>query len=281
MDWQAVSPLSVAAQSLFRSSRQSKDDWGAQHLKVLPTLLKSQVFFETATHQIGEIGGAGLILVVDELGKFLEYAAQHPSQVDMFVLQSLAEFAARSEDTPLFLLTILHQAFEQYAQRLGQSQREEWAKVQGRFEDVAFMEPTEQVLRLIGDAIEADHQVNASKALGKARSFLAVSVDLDLKPRQLDLRTNFLQLLENCLPLHPTVVLIVGQLFRRFAQNERSLFALLNSGEPHGLQDFLANSICNGNRLPLFSLPDLYDYIKHRIRKSTLWVKRWQKVGGN
>ena len=217
-------------------------------------------FFETATHQIGEIGGAGLILVVDELGKFLEYAAQHPSQGDMFVLQSLAEFAARSEDTPLFLLTILHQAFEQYAQRLGQSQREEWAKVQGRFEDVAFMEPTEQVLRLIGDAIEADHHVNASKALDKARRFLGVSVDLDLKPRQLD-TYEFLQLLENCLPLHPTVALIVGQLFRRFAQNERSLFALLNSGEPHGLQDFLANSICNGNRLPLFSLPDLYDYI--------------------
>ena len=217
-------------------------------------------FFETATHQIGEIGGAGLILVVDELGKFLEYAAQHPSQGDMFVLQSLAEFAARSEDTPLFLLTILHQAFEQYAQRLGQSQREEWAKVQGRFEDVAFMEPTEQVLRLIGDAIEADHHVNASQSLDKARSFLAVSVDLDLKPRQLD-TYEFLQLLENCLPLHPTVALIVGSLFRRFAQNERSLFALLNSGEPHGLQDFLANSICNGNRLPLFSLPDLYDYI--------------------
>ena len=217
-------------------------------------------FFETATHQIGEIGGAGLILVVDELGKFLEYAAQHPSQGDMFVLQSLAEFAARSEDTPLFLLTILHQAFEQYAQRLGQSQREEWAKVQGRFEDVAFMEPTEQVLRLIGDAIEADHHVNASQSLDKARRFLGVSVDLDLKPRQLD-TYEFLRLLENCLPLHPTVALIVGQLFRRFAQNERSLFALLNSGEPHGLQDFLANSICNGNRLPLFSLPDLYDYI--------------------
>ena len=112
------------------------------------------------------------------LGSSLKYAAQHPSQGDMFVLQSLAEFAARSDGTPLFLLTILHQAFEQYAQRLGKSQREEWAKVQGRFEDVAFMEPTEQVLRLIGDAIEADHHVNASQALDKARSFLAVSVDL-------------------------------------------------------------------------------------------------------
>ena len=57
-------------------------------------------FFEAATRKIGETGGAGLILVVDELGKFLEYAAQNPSQGDMFVLQSLAEFAARSGGRP-------------------------------------------------------------------------------------------------------------------------------------------------------------------------------------
>ena len=215
-------------------------------------------FYEAAARKIGETGGAGLILVVDELGKFLEYAAQHPSQGDMFVLQSLAEFSARSEDTPLFLLTILHQAFEQYAQRLGKSQREEWAKVQGRFEDVAFMEPTEQVLRLIGNAIEGD--VKALPAPDNTRSFLSDSIDLELKPRQLG-TTEFLQLLKNCLPLHPAVALIVGSLFRRFAQNERSLFALLNSGEPHGLQDFLANRSYDGCRLPLFSLPELYDYI--------------------
>lgn len=215
-------------------------------------------FFEEASSKIGETGGAGLILVVDELGKFLEYAAQHPSQGDMFVLQSLAESAARSGDTPLFLLTILHQAFEQYAQRLEQSHREEWSKVQGRFEDVAFIEPTEQVLRLIGDAIERD--VNGTKALDKARGFLADSLDLELKPRQLG-TYEFLQLLENCLPLHPTVALIVGPLFRRFAQNERSLFALLNSGEPHGLQDFLANRSYDIRGLPLYSLSDLYDYI--------------------
>ena len=156
-------------------------------------------FFEAATRQIGEEGGAGLILVVDELGKFLEYAAQHPSQGDVFVLQSLAEFAARSEGTPLFLLTILHQAFEGYAQRLGKSQREEWTKVQGRFEDVAFVEPIEQVLRLIGDAIERD--VNALPVLD--RRFLSDSVDLELNPRQLS-TYEFLQILENCLPLHQT-----------------------------------------------------------------------------
>ena len=121
---------------------------------VLPHASEITDLFESATHHIGEAGGAGLLLVVDELGKFLEYAVQNPADGDLFVLQSLAEFAARSDQTPLLMLTILHQAFEQYAQRLAKSQREEWAKMQGRFEDVAFVEPTEQVLRLIGNAIE-------------------------------------------------------------------------------------------------------------------------------
>ena len=55
-----------------------------------------------------------------------------------------------------------------------------------------------------------------------------------------------MSLLENCLPLHPTVALIASSLFRKFAQNERSLFALLNSSEPHGLQDFLSNQTYDG-----------------------------------
>ena len=231
---------------------------------IFPHASEITYLFESATHQIRTEGGTGLLLVVDELGKFLEYAAQNPAQGDLFVLQSLAEFAARSDQTPFLMLTILHQAFEQYAQRLATSQREEWAKVQGRFEDVAFVEPTEQVLRLIGDAIEKTSAVEKPN--------LSVAIDLELKPRQLD-TSEFMSLLENCLPLHPTVALIVSALFRRFAQNERSLFALLNSSEPHGLQDFLSNQTYDGRILPTFTLSNLYDYI-HTALGSSLYTSR-------
>lgn len=228
--------------------------------------------FESATCQIGEEGGAGLLLVVDELGKFLEYAAQNPARGDLFVLQSLAEVASRSNQTPLLMLTILHQAFEQYAQRLATSQREEWAKVQGRFEDVSFVEPTEQVIRLIGGAIEGTTAVEKPN--------LSVAADLGLTPHRLD-TNDFLSLLEDCLPLHPTVALIASSLFRRFAQNERSLFALLNSSEPHGLQDFLANQTYDGCVLPTFTLSNLYDYI-YTALGSSLYTssngKKWAEI---
>ena len=82
-----------------------------------------------------------------------------------------------------------------------------------------------------------------------------------------------MSLLESCLPLHPTVALVVSALFRRFAQNERSLFALLNSSEPHGLQDFLANQTYDGRVLPTFTLSNLYDYI-HTALGSSLYTSR-------
>ena len=219
----------------------------------LPDSSEITKIFESAIQQIKEHEGTGLLLVIDELGKFLEYATQYPAQGDMFVLQTLAEFAARSEDAPLFLLTILHQAFEMYAQHAAESQREEWSKVQGRFEDVPFTEPIEQVLRLVGTALEKRSKVSLNVNVNSV-------IDLELKTQKLD-DNELIQLLENCLPLHPTVALLIGPLFRRFAQNERSLFAFLSSSEPHGLQDFLSNQHYDGNRLPMFSLSDLYDYL--------------------
>ena len=217
-----------------------------------PSASEITALFESATRAIRKNGGTGLLLVIDELGKFLEYAAQSPAQGDVFVLQTLAEFATRSDQTPLFLLTILHQAFEQYAHRVAKSQREEWAKVQGRFEDIAFVEPSEQVLRLIGSAIK-----RTSK--GKERN-LSLPIEFNLKPTQLA-DDKFSELLRNCLPLHPTVALVIGSIFRRFAQNERSLFAFLSSSEPYGLQDFLSNRHYDSGVLSMFSIADLYDYL--------------------
>ena len=229
--------------------------------------------FESATNEICESGGSGLLLVVDELGKFLEHATQYPGQGDIFVLQTLAEFADRSTKTPLFLMTILHQAFELYAEHTGKSQQEEWAKVQGRFEDIAFLESTEQGIRLVGTALE-----KRSDVVGK--DILNPALNLGLNPRQLD-ENEFIHLLESCLPLHPTVALLIGPLFRRFAQNERSLFAFLSSSEPNGLQDFLPFQHYNGNYLPTFSLADLYNYL-NATQGNRLYIsqtgKKWAEI---
>ena len=109
--------------------------------------------FEEAVQTISATTGAGLLLIVDEAGKALEYAAQQPTRGDVYLLQALAESAARSNGVPFVILTVLHQSFDQYAHRLGASDRNEWAKVQGRFGELAFREGGDQIIRLTAAAI--------------------------------------------------------------------------------------------------------------------------------
>lgn len=210
--------------------------------------------------------GRGLLIILDEAGKPLEFAASSPAQGDIQLLQELAELANRSGDTPIVFVTLLHQAFEQYAGRLGIGRRNEWAKVQGRFEDVPFRESTDQILRLIDSAIDQrDAAARIDPREMKAVKSLAEVVNIAERDPGEDLST----LLEGCVPLHPLVALALGPLFRsKLAQNERSLFAFLGAAEPLGFQKFLEQSVPNEKYWPTYTIDRLYDYL------SSAWGSR-------
>ncbi|MCG8349232.1 MAG: hypothetical protein MI924_15805, partial [Chloroflexales bacterium] len=65
----------------------------------------------------------GALLIIDELGQYLDYAFRQNAAPDLFVLQSLADMAIRSAQIPCVLVTILHQAFDSYAPTAGAAQR--------------------------------------------------------------------------------------------------------------------------------------------------------------
>ena len=93
----------------------------------------------------------GLILFVDEMGKFLESAAQSGS--DLYIFQQIAEAASRSNGRFIFI-GVLHQAFDEYAHRLSHALRDEWTKIQGRFVDLSVNTLGEEQIELISRAIE-------------------------------------------------------------------------------------------------------------------------------
>ena len=215
--------------------------------------------FEEANEYLSRFdeGAAGILLVIDELGKFLEYGASNPEQGDVFVLQELAEAATRSP-RPFLFVTILHQALDRYADHMSPGRRAEWAKVQGRFEDVAFEERTDQILRLLAHAIGHNEDESEFKGLRKqAKALSQEMVSLGIRsgsmtPAELQDR------LAACYPLHPLTSLVLGPLFRQLAQNERSLFAFLGSSEPFGFQEFLKQTTVKDGA---YRLDHLYDYV--------------------
>lgn len=198
----------------------------------------------------------GLVIVVDELGKYLEHAAQDDG--DLHILQDLAELAART-DGRLILLGILHQSFERYAAKLPRATRDEWSKIQGRFQDIPLATAGDETLALIARAITAD-------AIPAAASALAARIAGEVRQRRGSAAAQLEQMLEGCWPLHPVVALLLGPLSRhRFGQNERSVFSFLGSAEPAGFQEFLSSEA----RGP-FAPAALFDYLVANLGPSIL-----------
>ncbi len=196
----------------------------------------------------------GLLIFIDEMGKFLEAAANDGT--DIYLFQELAERASRSGKR-LILVGILHQAFEEYAHRLSREMRDEWSKIQGRFVDLAINTGGDEQIELIARAIESDHNQ-------KSPGPLAVSVS---QQSQRQVPPLFAEMLEDCWPLHPIVACLLGPISRRrFGQNQRSIFAFLNSSEPHGFQDFLRYARDN----EIYAPDHLWDYLKINLEPSIL-----------
>ena len=210
---------------------------------------------DAACYKPDEYGG--VVLFIDEMGKFLEAAVRNGS--DIYIFQQLAEAASRSQGR-LLVVGILHQSFEEYTHRLSHETRDEWAKIQGRFIDLVVNATGEEQIELLSRAIESEHPPEGMGTLCKEVANVACNGNLSDAER-------LASKLAGCWPLHPVVTFLLGPVSRRrFGQNQRSLFGFLNSAELHGFQDFL-----NYAGVEELYTPDmLWDYLRSNLEPSIL-----------
>ncbi|NTW00530.1 MAG: hypothetical protein HGA19_04390, partial [Oscillochloris sp.] len=231
---------------------------------------------EAAQHVRAHGQYQGVLVLIDELGQFLDYAARQDEERDLFVLQSLAETAARSGEAPVLVVTILHQAFERYTLNAGSTRRIEWAKVQGRFVDLPFQEPASQMIRMVALALRPEGKDYYREVRAAWAAQLAPATDaLGLRPAEIGL-SEWQQIIADSYPLHPTVLVALPQLFRQLAQNERSLFAFLHSDEPWGLRD-VATGEAPAGELPIYRLTHLCAYVETSLGPSLFGRARGQR----
>jgi hypothetical protein len=204
--------------------------------------------------EVAKESKTGVLLVIDELGKNLEYASLHQGGEDLYVLQQLAELP-KNNQTPVYLLGILHQGFAEYGYRLASIQKNEWSKIQGRFEDIPFTESSGQMMNLIGEAINSSAAEGISCAIHNSAQewfnyLQPVLVGEEIKT----------EVIEKVYPLHPLTALVLPTLCQRYAQNDRSLFTFLTSGEPLSFRNFLEEITVQDDNLPSLKLDHIYDY---------------------
>lgn len=203
----------------------------------------------------------GVLLVIDEMGKFLEGA--QTTGDDVYFFQELAELCSRTQGN-LITVGILHQSFKQYGklQRLSESTQNEWAKVHGRFADIPLISSTDEVIELLGNAI--DSEISISDQLKyKVMVPVAESIRTRRQGVSKDIESKFL----NCWPLHPSTALILGPASKKqYSQNERSVFSFLGSSESYGFQEFLKTRLAN--ELQSYTPADYWDYLQANLEQA-------------
>ena len=200
---------------------------------------------------------APLLLMIDEFGKNLEHFAEKAAAADLFVLQELAERCSGSQGLPAFIVTLQHLAFDDYVRTADIVQRREWGKIQGRFEDIPFVDGAEQATRLVSAAFTSS---TASAGFVKARKTWAGEQarhcdDLGLLP----MIPGSTQAIMDCYPLHPLTLLTLPDMCARFGQHGRTLFSFLTGREPHSVVEFLELTF-TAPQLASVTLDQLYDF---------------------
>ena len=214
---------------------------------------------------------SGVLLILDELGKFLEFAAMYPERQDIYLLQQLAEAASRSGDTPLFVLGLLHQGFSAYANHLDGASKQEWEKVAGRFEEILFNQPLEQVVLLLSSALGVKTKDVPVQHREQARAQMEYALERGWYG-PVPLRDGLLDKAAKLFPLDPLAVPVIVRTMHRFGQNERSLFSFLQSLEPFGLQAYASQHSLENARP--YRIHDFYDYVRANLSHSLSLTSR-------
>lgn len=227
---------------------------------------------------LGAASKAGLLIVIDELGKNLEYAAQHQAGSDLYILQQIAELPSGEGKPCIFFIGLLHQAFYEYSHGLASSTRSEWAKIQGRFEDIPFSESTDRILHIMKHAIDyADEHHLKSKIRKWSTEWESV-----LQSQEIASRGTFKNL-SSVYPMHPITAAALPILCNKFSQNDRTLFTFLSSDEPHSFKTFLKTTVFPSDNLTTLKLDQLYDYFIESAgmaSSSRPQYQRWLEIQG-
>lgn len=219
-------------------------------------MLDSEINARVAADFLADVCELGpVLLILDEFGKNLEFFAETGGSADLFVLQEIAERAAGPDGLPLFLLTLQHLAFEDYATGASVVQRREWAKVQGRFEDIPYTDAPTELLELIARVFRVSDdrfvkRINQWATLAHREVSTLGLADL--------LQSE--QLLAACYPLQPLTLAVLPELCNRYGQRERTLFSFLARPEPNAVPSFMAAAAVGNGELPCVGLDKTYDY---------------------
>jgi hypothetical protein len=198
------------------------------------------------------------LIIVDELGKTLEFAADGSGKDDLYLLQRLAEQLSSTDRFRGGILTLQHLAFEDYLVGAGEARRREWRKVHGRFEDIAFVPSRGHGVVLVADALRWTGDTGTAKRIEQA-SRLA-EAELHAAAGHIAPPSAYTGDPAATYPLHPLAALTLPTLAAQLGQHDRSLVSFLAGDSATSLRSRLGAMPLDSDGMPFVRLPELYDF---------------------
>lgn len=192
----------------------------------------------------------GLVLIIDEFGKFLEFIGKNKHSNDLYLLQLISEWA--NDDTKnVFFIISLHQSFISYSASLDLAEKLEWEKIKGRFVELLFNEPVEQLLFFASKKLE---RFELPKKNEDSFNLLNKAIKNSNLIGFNELNTP--ELAKSLYPLDWLSANILVNALQRYGQNERSLFTFLNDTTKFSINSF------DGK---FYSISNVFDYLVNTL----------------
>lgn len=168
-------------------------------------------------------------IVWDEFGRHLEGLVGNGRSKDLDFVQRLAERVSRATAPTMSLTLLLHQNLLAYAARLGETSRNEWRKVEGRFRTLRIVEDSREIYQMVADMVMTMRPAAPSRP--KVGPEIVSAVLAAGWFDKLDDRQALTSMLSSAAPLTPGALQILPYLIARIGQNERTMFSFLREAD--------------------------------------------------
>lgn len=193
----------------------------------------------------------GVIYIFDEFGRYLE---SNIDELDVKEIQDMAEYCNFESNSFLFLIT--HKDIFQYTNKLNREDNIfEWEKVSGRFQKEHLTYDKVTSLSILSQIIYKNEAFKEfyNNNIDKFNAYKS-----DLLESKL-LVENVENTLKEFYPLNYLTAYILPELSQKIAQNERTMFAFLSSGDSKGLENVIGEEF-------LVGIDKIYDYFEENFK---------------
>ena len=168
-----------------------------------------------------------IAVVWDEFGRHIEGLIADGRQDALQAVQHLAEWASRATYPSASLVLLMHQGLLAYAGGLNQTSRNEWRKVEGRFQHLRFIDDSRELYELIVELVSANRPKRSPRTREhKLRQIAQGAASARWFDGEQDV-DRVSRILRDAEPLTAGGLQILPTVVARVGQNQRSLFSFI------------------------------------------------------